>query len=67
VAGFAMGRRWALRVGLAFAGIGAVNIAMCPAAGHHVIGGWWYGQVAAGAAMLLLPALALVRRGRGSR
>jgi hypothetical protein len=60
-AGFAMGRRWALWAGLAFAGIGAVDIATCPASGHHVIGGWWFGQVALGAAMLLLPAIALAR------
>jgi hypothetical protein len=32
--------------------------------GHYVIGGWWFGQVALGAAMLLLPALALRRTRR---
>lgn len=67
VAGFAMGRRWALWAGVAFSGIGAVNIAMCPASGHHVISGWWYGQVAIGAVMLLLPALGLTRTRPGRR
>ena len=60
-AGFAMGRRWALWAGLLFAGISAVDIALCPASGHHAIGGWWFGQVALGAATVLLPALALWR------
>lgn len=61
VAGFAMGRRWALRPALLFTGMEAVNIGLCPATGHHVIAGWWFAQVAIGAAMLLVPAVALLR------
>jgi hypothetical protein len=66
-AGFAMGRRWALSAGVVFAAITAVSIAMCPASGHHVISGWWYGQVALGAALLLVPALALALTRSGQR
>jgi hypothetical protein len=65
LAGFLRGRRWALLPGLGFAGLLAVNIALCPATGHHQLGAWWFGQVVIGAVMVALPALALARTRAG--
>jgi hypothetical protein len=59
LAGFALGRRWALGPALAFGALYALDVALCPATGHHQIGAWWYGQVAVGAVLLLLPVAAL--------
>lgn len=64
-AGFLLARRWALRSAVLVAGIGAFNVAMCPAVGHHVVAGWWFGQVALAAALLALPAAALWRTRAG--
>lgn len=60
LAGFVLGRRWALGPALAFGALYALDVALCPVTGHHQIGAWWYGQVAVAAAVLLLPAAALV-------
>jgi hypothetical protein len=60
LAGFALGRRWALGPALAFGALYALDVALCPVTGHHQIGAWWYGQAAVGAVLLLLPAAALV-------
>ncbi len=60
-AGFLLGRRWALSAGVLVSGIGAFNVAMCPASGHHVVAGWWFGQVALSVALLALPVWALLR------
>jgi hypothetical protein len=65
LAGFVRGRRWALLAGLGFSSLLAVNIALCPTTGHHQLAGWWFGQVAIGAAMVALPALALARTRAG--
>jgi hypothetical protein len=64
-AGFLLGRRWALGSAVLVSGIGAFNVAMCPATGHHVVAGWWFGQVALSAALLALPAAALLRTRAG--
>lgn len=61
LAGFAMGRRWALKPALVFAGFCAWGVATCPTSGHHVVAGWWFAQVALAAAMVLIPVLALLR------
>jgi hypothetical protein len=61
LAGFLLGRRWALQAALVFSGLMGVGVALCPTTGHHVVGGWWFTQVAATAAMIALPALALAR------
>ena len=65
LAGFLRGRRWALWPALGFGGLLAVNVALCPTTGHHELAGWWFGQVAIGAAMVALPALALLRTRAG--
>ena len=64
-AGFLLGRRWAVKVAVLFSGIGAFNVAMCPVSGHHVVGAWWFGEVALAAALLALPALVLARTRAG--
>jgi len=58
-AGFARGRRWGLRTGLAFGATTLTSVVLCPVLGHHQIAGWWFGQLAIGAAMVLLPAAVL--------
>jgi hypothetical protein len=65
LAGFVRGRRWALPTALAFSALEAVNVALCPATGHHVIGWWWYAQVGLVAVMVALPALVLARTRAG--
>jgi hypothetical protein len=65
LAGFARGRRWALAAALAFSALEAVNVALCPATGHHVIGWWWSAQVGIVAVMVALPALVLARTRAG--
>jgi hypothetical protein len=65
LAGFVRGRRWALLPSLGFSALMAVNVALCPATGHHQLGGWWFGQVVIGAVMVALPALALTRTRAG--
>ena len=64
IAGFLLGRRWALGAGAAF-GAGLLTAsALCPTLDHHVLAGWWFGQLAVAAVMVALPAaaLALTRR-----
>jgi uncharacterized membrane protein AbrB (regulator of aidB expression) len=63
--GFLRGRRWALPTSLAFGGLMAVNVALCPTTGHHELAGWWFTQVGVVAAMIALPALALARTRAG--
>jgi hypothetical protein len=63
--GFLRGRRWALPTSLAFGGLMAVNVALCPTTGHHELAGWWFAQVGVVAAMIALPALALARTRAG--
>jgi peptidoglycan/LPS O-acetylase OafA/YrhL len=65
LAGFLRGRRWALGPALGFGGLLAVNVALCPTTGHHQLAGWWFGQVVIGAAMVALPAAALLRTRAG--
>src|SRR5829696_4384143 len=61
LAGFVAGRRWALPTALAFSVAEAVNVVLCPATGHHVIGWWWYAQAAVTGVMIALSGLALAR------
>jgi hypothetical protein len=64
VAGFVLGRRWALAAGTALGAGLLTGSLLCPALEHHVVAGWWFGQLAVGMAMLAVPAaaLALTRR-----
>lgn len=63
--GFLRGRRWALPTSLAFGGLMAVNVALCPTTGHHQLAWWWFAQVGVVAAMIALPAVALARTRAG--
>ena len=65
LAGFLRGRRWALGPALGLGGLLAVSVALCPTTGHHQLAGWWFGQVVIGAAMVALPAAALLRTRAG--
>jgi hypothetical protein len=65
LAGFIAGRRWAVPTALAFCALEAVNVGLCPATGHHAIGGWWYAQAAVTAVMVALPVAALLRTRAG--
>jgi len=65
LAGFLSGRRWALPAAVAFSAAEAVNVGLCPVTGHHVLGWWWYVQVAVTVAMVVLPAVVLGRTRAG--
>jgi hypothetical protein len=65
VCGMWAARRWSPWVGAGFGGLLAVDVALCPATGHHVIGGWWYAQAALSAVVLLAPVALLVARRAG--
>jgi len=65
VCGMWAARRWSPWVGAGFGGLLAVDVALCPATGHHAIGGWWYAQAALSAVVLLAPVALLVARRTG--
>jgi len=63
--GFLLGRRWALWPALGISALSAVDVGLCPATGHHLVGMWWFGQVVIAAVLLALPAAALARTRAG--
>jgi hypothetical protein len=61
-------RPQALNWAAAVCGLTVVLTIGCPASGHHTIGMWWFGELAAGLAATAIALGALMHRtGRGSR
>jgi hypothetical protein len=67
LAGGMAARRWSLWAGLFTGGTLLASSLACPLTDHHEIAAWWFGQLAAGAAMTVLPAVLLRRFQAGSK
>jgi hypothetical protein len=57
--GFSLRQRFGFAGSLAAAGVLLAAVVACPITGHHAIGGWWYGQIAAVGGLVAISAAGL--------
>lgn len=62
VTGLVQRKRWGIGASLAASSMFTLGVFLCPATGHHLMGLWWFGELAAAAALLVVSATAFVRR-----
>lgn len=59
--GFAVQRRAGFAASLAGTGVLLAGVLSCPVTGHHLLGPWWYGQLACVGGLVAVSVLGLLR------
>lgn len=62
VTGLVRSKRWGVGASLVASSIFTLGVFACPATGHHAMGFWWFGELAAAIALVALSARTYAQR-----
>ena len=62
ITGLAQRKTWGIGASIAASSLFTVGVFACPATGHHAMGLWWFGELAAAAVLVAMSARAYLRR-----